>query len=830
VSTLPVPVPLPVPPPGADAPPVTGFDALRSAGIAALQRLCGTVWTDFNLHDPGVTTLEQLVYGLTDLGYRTGFDIADYLTGPDGTIDYEGLALYPPETILPCGALTPDDYRRLLYGALPDLADVWIGAGEDGLLHVDVLGATDAPDAPPPGDLARRVRRVLAAQRALGTDVARVREIHPRAYYLRGEIDTDGEWNQAEILARIVSECGAYLSSGLSVRRLRDLLAEDRAPEETFDGPATRHGHVAVRAGAADGAPVTVSELIAVIQRIDGVRRIRSLAIVDEMLQPCLSIPRDRASGTYGVLPFPSDEVTIELLRLQPERGIEYGVSEQTVPPAPSWRAANRQLYEEGRLELAKLRFEKSAFRSDEGSAHTRYPLPAGRRRALADYYSVQHEFPAVYGVGKLGLPASASAERQAQARQLQGFLYPMEQLMANFLQNLQDVPTLFSLHDDGARTYFAQYLDAPAVPGVGQLYADGPHGTAARVQHALARHDDHAHRKGRVYDYLLALYGETFAQGGLRRFNQYHPHDTDAWLLDAKRRLLAALDILGADRGRGCDVSQPLDAPGAIAPLAWRAAILLGFEGGERYRSLCPALDGVALTLGDEADAEAAATPPPPPADWLPVPPGETRDAAAGAPPNGLRVRDETFPAALFRDAALLANYRLERRAGGYVLHVLAGARWHALSGYVERGDAIAAAHAAVTRFARANHACEGMHIVEHVLLRPRMPRDGDGAFYEARLSVVLPRWTLRCADRAFRNFVEETVREHCPAHLQPAFLWLAPSQMTWFEALHEEWRAALRTWSETADEDRDDRALALHEAAAALVHFLRAHRKDPT
>jgi len=827
VSTLPAAVP--VPPPGAgDTVPVTGFDALRSAGIAALQRLCGAVWTDFNLHDPGVTTLEQLVYGLTDLGYRTGFDIADYLTGPDGAIDYDGLALYPPEAILPCGALTPDDYRRVLYGALPDLADVWIAAGDDGLLHVDVLGAADAqPAAPQPGELARRVRRVLAAQRALGTDVAQVRELRPRTYYLRGEIDTIGECNQAEILARIVFECGAYLSSGLSARRLRDLLAEGSAPEDTFDGPASRHGYVAVRAGATDGAPVTVSELIAVIQRIDGVRRIRSLAIVDELLQPCAAIPRDRAAGTCPVLPFPSDEVTIELLRLQPERGIEYGVSEQTVPPAPSWRAANRQLYDEGRLELAKLRFEQSAFRADEGSAHTRYALPAGRRRALAGYYSVQHEFPAVYGVGKFGLPASASAERQAQARQLQGFLYPMEQLMANFLQNLQDVPTLFSLHDDGARTYFAQYLDAPAVPGVGDLYVDGPQRTAARVQHVLARHDNHADRKGRVYDYLLALYGETFAQAGLRRFNQYHPHDTDAWLLDAKRRLLAALDILGADRGRGCDTTQPLDAPGAIAPLAWRAAILLGFDGGERYRSLGPALDGAALTLVDEDAGAGAATPLPAPADWLPVPPA---DAGTGEAPEGLRAPGETLPEALFRDAALLSNYRLERGGGGYVLHVLAGADWQALGSYAHRRDAVAAAHAGVARFAAANRACEGMHIVEHVLLRPRTPHEGDAAFYDARLSIVLPRWTLRCADRRFRNFVEETVREHCPAHLQPAFLWLAPSQMGWFEALHEEWRAALRIWSETADDERDDRTLALQEAAAALVHFLRAHRKEPT
>jgi hypothetical protein len=360
------------------------FEALRTDGIAALQRLCGELWTDFNQHDPGVTTLEQLVYGLTDLAYRTGFDMADYLAGPDGSIDYQGLALYPPEDILPCEALTADDYRRLFYDALPDLADIRIRPAGQGLLAVDVMAAPDAPQADVP--LAQRVRTLYAAHRALGADLAEVRELRPRAYYLRGEIDTCGERSEAEILAQILFECGEYLASGMSARRLRDVIAEGRPPEEVFDGPATRHAHVSARPGAADTASVSISELIGVIQKIEGVRRIRALAIVDDQLQPCVAIPRDGADGSYGTMPFPRDETRIELLRLQPEQGIEYGVHEQFIPPAPAWRAANRLLYEEGRLELEKLRFEQRAFRSDDAHARTSYPLPSGRHRARDAY------------------------------------------------------------------------------------------------------------------------------------------------------------------------------------------------------------------------------------------------------------------------------------------------------------------------------------------------------------------------------------------------------------------------------------------------------------
>ena len=100
-----------------------GFDGLRARGLEWLQALGGGVWTDHNLHDPGITLLEQLCFGLTDLVYRAGFPVADHLTGPDGTIDYAGLSLHPPAEVFPCRPTTPADYRRHLLDAVPGLDD-----------------------------------------------------------------------------------------------------------------------------------------------------------------------------------------------------------------------------------------------------------------------------------------------------------------------------------------------------------------------------------------------------------------------------------------------------------------------------------------------------------------------------------------------------------------------------------------------------------------------------------------------------------------------------------------------------------------------------------
>ncbi|QDM29033.1 hypothetical protein FNL56_25060 [Tardiphaga sp. vice304] len=38
---------------------------LKQHGTERIQQLAGQIWTDYNEHDPGVTTLEQLCYALT---------------------------------------------------------------------------------------------------------------------------------------------------------------------------------------------------------------------------------------------------------------------------------------------------------------------------------------------------------------------------------------------------------------------------------------------------------------------------------------------------------------------------------------------------------------------------------------------------------------------------------------------------------------------------------------------------------------------------------------------------------------------------------------------
>ncbi len=90
------------------------FNYLREEGIRRIQELSGKIWTDYNVHDPGVMMLEVLCYALTDLGYRTSFEMKDLLaSNPNDNIN-DGYQFFTARQILHNNALTILDYRKLI--------------------------------------------------------------------------------------------------------------------------------------------------------------------------------------------------------------------------------------------------------------------------------------------------------------------------------------------------------------------------------------------------------------------------------------------------------------------------------------------------------------------------------------------------------------------------------------------------------------------------------------------------------------------------------------------------------------------------------------------
>src|SRR6185436_17345243 len=106
---------------------------------------------------------------------------------------------------------------------------------------------------------------------------------------------------------------------------------------------------------------------------------------------------------------------------------------------------------------------------------------------------------------------------------------------------------------------------------------------------------------------------------------------------------------------------------------------------------------------------------------------------------------------------------------------------RWLYLATYRDKLQAARSANALRRFLIELSVESEGVHVVEHILLRPETFDNtvDEDAFYAFRVSVIFPAWPARFHDQEFRRFAEDTVRLNCPAHIYPEIRWLEFQEM---------------------------------------------------
>jgi hypothetical protein len=104
-----------------------------------------------------------------------------------------------------------------------------------------------------------------------------------------------------------------------------------------------------------------------------------------------------------------------------------------------------------------------------------------------------------------------------------------------------------------------------------------------------------------------------------------------------------------------------------------------------------------------------------------------------------------------------------------------------------------------------------EGMHLIEHLLLRPQNAKgeqllpmsllcQGNTELcaeisdpYSFRITIVIPFWPERFNNPEFREFMENTLKSEAPAHILPRICWLNTCQMSAFEKAYNRWLKTL-------------------------------------
>ncbi len=816
------------------------FAGLRDAAITLAQQLSGKIWTDYNLHDPGVTILEQICFGLTELAYQSGIKVEEYLSDQHGVIDFRKYSLFKPHEILPNSAVTLSDYCKLFIDAIPEVDGVHLVPVGKGVFNIHLklqhsLTGTELGEARQQ-QLKALARQVYMSNRNLGEDLNEIILDESRPCFLQANIEIGGRRGRAEITADILFQCARLISSTIRIERYEDAYQKNSDIAQLFDGPLTHRGYIDKQYlnQSNDHAGQDLNSLVAAIS---GVKQIYDLRLVDAAGK----VIDDKMLQTQAYhLHLPETKDQLGLIVISNTAGNSREKHEQL--PEAVHLEKNRKLMEEVRRYLQRLEFEYNAFRTNKGQAASFYPLPEGKSRAHLDYYSVQHHFPNVYGVNSAGVPSGETAERKLQAKQLKAYLFPIEQLMANFLQQIQELHNLFCIEETRRQSYFSQHLDNRHMPQIEQLYTPK---SEINVQVVRARYDNFTERKNRALDTLLAIYGEVFPEEQLLYFDDYHRETADYWMIDNKIHFLAHILSLSSARVRAFDQTQEHWQTHNISIAQKKINILLGLRQISKGRAFSEVARAFNIQLvstdqllqkvpsHDLASIETLALP-------------ELSDSQRRAlqnwqyqPGKAIRLSDN-----MARSAVYLSNYRLVPKGEQMDVYLQLPIQQklvflkHARS----LNEAVSYAHKFKKIATLFNDESEGFHLVEHLLLRPRQhagapAKDPDDKpcgpdpfntnFFDHQISLVFPDWTARAINPAFHQYVRQLVNEHMPAHVLPEIYWLDLAAMEAFEDYYQQWLAALHEYHQLLLLGADANPDALNARARQLADWLQQHRQ---
>lgn len=478
------------------------FNYLKDKGLEYAQKLSGGIWTDYNAHDPGVTILEQLCFALTDLAYRTSFDVEELLTiGKNKPLDARNNAFYSPRMIYSRHAVTSNDFRKILIDGLEEIQNAWIKPirnydreeslnGLNEIIIMPSLAFQKSLKRNPKKEkiFLDKLHSFLAENRNIGEDFDKVVLLKPVPFKLEININVLENGDPDQILAEILFNLEVFLYNPVAFSSIGEMIQENLSLEEIFSGPRLKSGFIKNSELKERKTEIHKDQIQRILTKINGVEKLRNIVINSD---PDLkSLPLHQ--GVYVNLDF-DDKMNgvFETIRLY-INGNRIHVDKNRV---------NNFL-----LELWSKRYR--TYQMEYFQEEYFEKKLKGNFRDPGKYTSIQHQFPLIYGLGKEGISKHEPLERKATLKQLRAYLLFFEQHLANHLAQLANLDQLFRVNNiDEKVSYFSQKLSS--VVDLEQILISSPENSNALNSFSFETYDDFLDRKNRLFDHLLSRFGE---------------------------------------------------------------------------------------------------------------------------------------------------------------------------------------------------------------------------------------------------------------------------------------------------------------------------------
>lgn len=651
----------------------------------------------------------------------------------------------------------------------------------------------------------KAVLKRLHQFRNLGEDFLTIEEVKAQKMGFCAEIEISEDADKEEVLSEVIFQIQAFLTPQIPFRTFAELRARSMSCDDIYNGPLLDHGFILEE--DLDKAPlrtvVNRSDVVQVIMDVPNVEAVRFLKIYrlenekinkNDLDRWCISMPTKHKP----VLDLDAVEVKFKIGSI--------------------FTIADVDKVQE-KLSL------KNQLNANNGFALTTVAPSTGlgRYRNLDTYYSIQNEFPMTYHIGREGLPSTASELRKAQAKQLKGFLLFFDQLLANYLAQLAEFRSLFSVHQKvDTPSYFFKVLTEEQIPGVSDLLPEN--GCAELLSEIVENVATRRTRKNIILDHLLARFGEKFVDFALWQYttttaSSEVPRIVESFdgLLQAKAGFLRVLPQVGGERGKGynyrlidCGKPDVWDSTN-VSGLKKRVSSLLGFSDFKRRTLTCPPEFDTAIVPVEENGAVQCY-------GFKLIDNRTKRTLLTGVKEYKLS-RNARKAAKILYELALeeenfffIYNQRAFRDPGQIDIGnneeviVLAiknsNGNIVAQSSILNLPDAVALRDTIAGLAYPADCGNEGFHLIEHILLRPLQKnvfellqpfRLSDRCIvnnpYSFWITIIIPSWQDRFQDRNARDLFEQVVRREAPAHLGIRFLALNNEEMKDFEVIYRRW-----------------------------------------
>lgn len=787
------------------------YQRFRQYGLDYIVKMGSNLWNDYNIHDPGITVLELLCYALTDLGYRTSFDMKDILTPPEGRYPEMKDAFIPAHEILPCHPLTQDDYCKWILEHIPCIRNVWLDTCDHqdqkikGLYRIRVdmylekleidqyiklfgrkINGRFCTKEEYLEDLKNErkycrsyIRNMFLKKRNLCEDVDEVVVLKHVDVGICANIEIKQGVKCEPIVKEIGKRMSKYINPAIRYYTLAQMLEKGKPVEEIFQGyvndskvPMSEKGQRDIhdpKYGFIDKdeldrfkTQLNNSDAINLIMSIEGVLNVRHFHFVyDDTLTEIVekndySIKlRDGKDNEYSFCfccNFSDEE----------------GENSDEEGEKPAKRPLNHLIFTQGLLSFPS---PKEITVEEIKDPYIKYldvelPLPEGNNRELDQYISIQDEFPKTYKMGKEGIADSETDLRKAQRLQYKAYLLFFDQLLADYLSQLNSVKDILSWREGKDRTYLFKKLSDEEITDFSKVFSEykryNEDCEEINYGEIIDSKSVRLDRKNRFLNHLIARFNEQFVDYSIHQFQNLEKGKRKKCNED---ELIADEDELIAD-----EYELISDEDNLIA-------------------------DEEKLITDDEKDEE-------------------------------LIIKKKTFLrnyVSLSRDRSRAFDYTepyhggtgfffRERNVCGLeaVLYSKLGLNIEPINHrLVEKMGADKGKSLFFDNRTGSYKKHFGLRVFEHILMRPLNGfLEGENQIdpYSMQITVAVPGWLRISENPEFRKFVEKMILTEIPPHIVASIYWLNPCQMCMLETKYEKFLSVLAKYPYLEDQEESN------------------------